>query len=99
MTIIINNAQVQKVYKAEVTFGLELVFLTDSKADTEFKKAFSKSLLEAKSHEQHWADTRSHMKEFAENELLVSLHDIGFWKPVFKHKFKTVLESIEDQVS
>lgn len=99
MTIAINNAQIQKVYKAEVTFGSELVFLIDSKADAEFKKVFATSLLEAKTHAEHWQDTRSHMKEFAEKHLSLSLPDIGFWKPVFKHKFKTVLESIEDHAS
>lgn len=99
MTITINNAQILKVYKAEVTFSSEIAFLIDSKADAEFKKVFATSLLKAKTHEEHWQDTRSHMKNFAEKELFVSLPDIGFWKPLFKHKFKTVLESIEGHAS
>lgn len=97
--IYINNAQVQKVYKAEVSFGSEISFLINDKADAEFKKAFSESLLEAKTREGHWQATRTHMKKFAEEQLHLSLPDIGFWKAALKHQFKTILESIEDQVS
>jgi hypothetical protein len=97
--MLIKSPQVIKTYQADVTFDLDTVFLTEPKANEEFKQAFSASLLEAKSYEAHWQNTRAHMKAFAERELGQSLPDIGFWQKDFKQAFRNVLSVIDTQSS
>lgn len=91
----ITEAKVETQYSANICFSEKQIFLTDPEANTKFKEVFQKSLLEAKTHEEHWEYVKAIMKPYVEGELFKQLPDVGYWKKEFKAEFKNVLLTIQ----